>query len=90
MGSVSSQGIVLFSNSVPAFVLVHDDRVLVGVLLQDSDVRPDQLQQVQLLREGEVGGAGFTHHTGQKHRAGCHLLAYWAHADQVWPMAVTL
>ncbi|TNN75680.1 hypothetical protein EYF80_014043 [Liparis tanakae] len=50
MGSVPSQGIVLLSNRVPALVLVHDDRMLVGVLLQDADVRADQLQQVQLLR----------------------------------------
>lgn len=75
MGSVPSQGVVLLSHSVPALVLVHNDRMLVSVLLQDADVRPDQLQQVQLLREGEVGRASFAHHTGQKHRAGCHLIA---------------
>lgn len=75
MGSVPSQCVVLLSHSVPAFVLVHNDCVFIGVLLQDADVRTDQLQQVQLLREGEVGGASFTHHTGQKHRAGRHLIA---------------
>lgn len=72
MGSVSSQGVVLLGHRVPALVLVHDDRMLVGVLFQDADVRTDQLQQVQLLREGEVGGARLTHHTGQKHSAGRH------------------
>ena len=75
MGSVASQSIVLLGHSVPALVLVHDDCMLVGVLLQDADVRTNQLQQVQLLREGEVGGASFTHHAGQKHRGGRHPIA---------------
>lgn len=75
MWSVPSQDVVLLRHSVPTLVLVHDDCVLVSVLLQDADVRPNQLQQVQLLREGEVGGASFPHHTRQKHRAGRHLIA---------------
>lgn len=64
VGSVSSQSIVLLGHSVPALVLVHNDRMLVGVLLKDADVWTNQLQQVQLLREGEVGGPSFTHHAG--------------------------
>lgn len=75
MGSVPSQGVVLNGHSVPALVLVHDDRMLVSVLLQDADVGPDQLQQVELLGEREVGGASLAHHTGQKDGAGCHLTA---------------
>lgn len=75
MGSVSSQSIVLLSHSVPALVLVHNDRMLVGVLLKDADVWTYQLQQVQLLREGEVGGPSLSHHAGRKHGAGSHLIA---------------
>ena len=66
-GAVSPQGIVLLCHRVPALVLVHDDGVLVGVLLQDAHVRAHQLQQVQLLRQGEVGGASLTHHVGHEH-----------------------
>lgn len=65
-GAVPPQRVVLLRDVVPALVLVHNYRVLVGVLLQDADVRLDQPQQVQLLRECEVGGPGFPHH------AGCH------------------
>lgn len=72
---VPSQSVVLLGHGVPALVLVHDDGVLVGVLLQDANVRTDQLQQVQLLGEGEVGGASFTHHAGHEHRVGGHLTA---------------
>lgn len=75
VGPVSTQGVVLLGHRVPAVVLVHDDGVLVGVLLQDADVRTDELQQVQLLGDGEVGGASFAHHAGQKHRAGRHPTA---------------
>lgn len=75
VGSVPSQSVVLLRHRVPALVLVHDDSVLVGVLLQDADVRTDQLQQVQLLGEGEVGRARFTHHAGHEHRVGGHLMA---------------
>ncbi|KAG7242030.1 hypothetical protein INR49_024075 [Caranx melampygus] len=60
-------------NIVPAqcLVLFVDGHMV----KQDADVRTDQLQQVKLLREGEVGGASFTHHAGQKHGAGRHLIA---------------
>lgn len=75
VGSVASQRVVLLCHNIPALVLVHDDCMFVGVLLQDADVRPHQFQQVQLLRESEVGGASFTHHTGQKRRGAWHLVA---------------
>lgn len=74
LGSVPSQRVVLVGHGVPALVLVHDDGVLVGVLLQDADVGADELQQVELLGECEVGGARLAHHAGQKHRTRrCHL-----------------
>lgn len=71
-GSFASQIIIALRYAVPASVLIHDHRVLVGVLLQNVYVRLDQTQKIQFFRKGEVGGAGLANHA-VCHEDGRHL-----------------
>lgn len=69
---LSSQFVVAFGYVLPAPVLVHNHGMLVCVLLQNADVRLNQAEQVQFLRQSKVRRACLAHHAAS-HKQSRHL-----------------